>query len=98
MVDAEIRLARNEELFREVNERLAELSEHFGLSEEPSPVGFICECQTAACTESVEMTLADYKAVRAQPTRFLVVPGHERTGIENVVERHSTYLVVEKPD
>jgi hypothetical protein len=42
------------------------------------------------------MTLAEYEAIRAEPTRFFVVPGHERPEIESVVERHGAYLVVEK--
>jgi hypothetical protein len=42
------------------------------------------------------MSSAEYEAIRAEPTRFLVVPGHKRPEIENVVERQSGYLVVEK--
>jgi hypothetical protein len=34
--------------------------------------------------------------VRNSPRRFLVVPGHEDGDIANVVERHTSYLVVEK--
>jgi hypothetical protein len=43
------------------------------------------------------MTLVEYEAVRAEPTRFAIVPGHEQPEIETIVERHDpTYLVVEK--
>jgi hypothetical protein len=34
--------------------------------------------------------------VRNNPQRFLVLPGHEDGDIAHVVERHSSYLVVEK--
>jgi hypothetical protein len=42
------------------------------------------------------MTLVEYEAIRAEPTCFVVVPGHERPEIERVVERHPAYLIVEK--
>jgi hypothetical protein len=42
------------------------------------------------------MTLAEYEALRAKPTRFAVVAGHERLEIESFVQRHPGYLVVEK--
>jgi len=44
------------------------------------------------------MTAAENEAVRAASTRFAVVPHHEQPEIENVVERHPTYFVVEKRD
>jgi hypothetical protein len=42
------------------------------------------------------MTLVEYEAVRAEPTRFAVVPQHELPEIETAVERHPNYVVVEK--
>jgi hypothetical protein len=90
----ETRLARNEALYREVNERVAEVAERF--QEVETPLGFSCECDSADCAELIEMTLAEYEAIRAEPTRFAVIPGHGRPEIERVVERHADYLVVEK--
>lgn len=87
----EERAARNEVVFRRVNEEVA------GLGQGTAPVlSFVCECADAGCIEQVEVALADYEAVRADPRRFLVRPGHERDEIERVVERHDGYLVVEK--
>jgi hypothetical protein len=95
--EREKRLARNEELYREVNERVAEVAEQLLEVGTHTPVGFICECAAADCTEQIPMTsLAEYEAIRAEPTRFAVVPGHELPEIESVVERHPAYLVVEK--
>jgi hypothetical protein len=95
----EERLAGNEALFREVNERVAEVAEAFVQVEATSePVEFSCECGSAACTERIAMTLAEYEAVRAAPTRFAVAPGHEVPDIERVVARHPGYLVIEKRD
>jgi hypothetical protein len=93
------RLAGNEALFREVNERVAEVAEDFvELETTADPVEFTCECGRATCTEPVAMTLVEYEALRAAPTHFAVVDGHELPEIERVVERHPGYLVVEKQD
>jgi hypothetical protein len=94
----EKRLARNEALCREVNERVAEVAERFTEVEAHTRLGFICECEAAECTEPVTTTLAEYQAIRAEPTRFAILPGHERLEIERVVERHPNYFVVEKRD
>jgi hypothetical protein len=92
----EERLGANEALFREVNEHVAEVAEQF--IEGESPVEFSCECGDAACTEKIALTVDEYEAVRAKPTQFVVVPGHEVPDIERVVERHPNYLVIEKQD
>lgn len=59
---------------------------------------FVCECGRLGCTETVEMPIAEYEAVRSGFERFLVIPGHELEEIEDVVERHGSYLVVAKRD
>jgi hypothetical protein len=59
---------------------------------------FVCECGHLGCTETLELTIAEYEAVRSGFERFLVVPGHEIEQIEEVVERHHAYLVVAKRD
>ena len=94
------RRARNEALFREVNERIVELDTDLGGYERDDAllVGFVCECPQEGCNEIVEVTRGQYEAVRDNPRRFLVLPGHEDGDIARVVERHSSYLVVEKVD
>jgi hypothetical protein len=92
----EERLGANEALFREVNERVAEVAEQFIAGE--TPVNFNCECADRACAEQIPMTVGEYEALRKVETRFAVVPGHEVPDIERVVERHEAYLVVEKQD
>jgi len=88
------RAARNESLFREVNERIAELEETFARPDEL--VEFICECSVTACLERVPMTVSEYQDVRAEPTRFFVIPHHLDTRYERVVRDHGRFLVVEK--
>jgi hypothetical protein len=43
---------------------------------------------------SIQVSL--YEAVRDQPRWFVVVPGHEREGVERVVQEHHGCLVIEK--
>jgi hypothetical protein len=92
----EERLAANEALFREVNERVAEVAENYVVTEPHSAVDFTCECARAECLETMMMTIAEYEAIRAHATHFGVVPQHEEPEIETVIERHPSYSVVEK--
>jgi hypothetical protein len=92
----EERLAGNEALFREVNERVAEVAANYVLTETQSAVDFTCECGRTQCSETMMMTIAAYEAIRAQATHFGVVPQHEQPEIETVIERHPSYFVVEK--
>jgi hypothetical protein len=62
------------------------------------PAVFVCECGNPGCTETVELTLDEYEAVRSGFERFLVLPGHQIEEIEDVAERHASYLVVAKRD
>lgn len=90
----EERAARNEALFREVNEQVDSLSERQGSGAEEELL-FICECSDDRCTERVTVPRAAYEDVRANPRRFLVVPGHDHD-FEHVVERTEWYAIVEK--
>lgn len=90
----EERLARNEALFREVNERVrAVAAQHGG---EPHLYQFFCECSNVDCTFQLEATLGEYEAVRARPNRFLVAPDHWLPEVETVAERTDRWWVVEK--
>ena len=89
----EERLAQNEILFRNINERIKELQNHkWGFDEGD----FMCECADETCTKVVRMAAKEYERVRSEPTHFFVIPGHEIADVEDVVERHDDYLVVEK--
>jgi hypothetical protein len=94
----EERLGANEALFREVNERVADVAEQFLAGETPASINFSCECGDRTCADQIAMTLGEYEAVRAEATQFAIVPGHEVPDIERVVARHPTYFVVEKQD
>ena len=85
---------RNEALFREVNERIEDVGTI--LAPDDEPMLFLCECDDAACVEKVSATRAEYEAIRAVATQFVVLPGHEDPGVEHVVQQTERFLVVEK--
>lgn len=90
-IEAE-KIARNEALFREVNERIAETAERFDADE----ATFICECADPGCTERLEVTLEEYERVRKDGATFLLVPGHEDERVESIVRLDGERAVVEK--
>ena len=89
----EERLAKNEVLFRSVNEAIEQQAIRFGGVDEYE---FICECASRTCVERVTLTLKQYEYVRSEGTRFVVVPGHANVELELVVERAPGYDIVEK--
>ncbi len=88
------RAARNEALFRRVNERLEEVNEAFSTVVDDAE--FVCECASIDCVEKIELTLAEYEALRSVPTHFVVKRGHVLPESERVVEDRGDYSVVEK--
>ena len=64
-------------------------------AEEESAV-FVCECGHLGCSTTLELSIADYEAVRTNFDRFLIAPGHEIDQVDRVVERHANHVVVVK--
>ncbi|MES1248416.1 MAG: hypothetical protein ABUS54_12175 [Actinomycetota bacterium] len=91
--DREIRAARNQALFRAVNEKMLELNETFG--EIVGTFSVACECARVDCLELLEIPPDAYRAIRESPRTFAVAPGHAQDGIERVVSSHEGYTVVE---
>ena len=83
------RVGKNEAVFREVNERINDVTRE-------STAEYLCECGDATCTETIQMTVFDYEDVRSDPTHFAVLPGHEIPDVEEVVGRNEGFLVVRK--
>jgi len=87
------RMARNEALFREVNEHVAGVSQRIdGLAE----IDFLCECADGGCKEAITLHRAEYESVRSHPRQFLIVPGHAVPEIEVVREETPRYEIVRK--
>ena len=87
------RLAENESLFRKVNERINELQAG---EWDVEAIDFMCECADETCLKVIRLQPAEYERIRNNPTHFVVLPGHEVEDVEDVVERHADYVVVEK--
>jgi hypothetical protein len=94
MDEREERLAKNESVFRSVNERVEEAAASQGTDEHLFE--FFCECSNSDCNLLLPMTISQYEQVRKDPTQFVVAPGHELPEIETVVARTDTYQVVTK--
>jgi hypothetical protein len=90
--DREQRLAKNEDFFRKSNEILEREAVVWGLER----CDFICECSSRGCVNRLDLTRAEYERVRERGDQFAVAPDHEDLSVEEVVERHPTYLVVRK--
>ena len=91
------RQARNESLFREVNERIAQLGERAEAWSPDGTIDFLCECgEEGGCGQRVRVPLDVYERVRSQDDRFVIRPGHETPEIERAVEWADAYVVVDK--
>ncbi|MDQ3669977.1 MAG: hypothetical protein M3377_06835 [Actinomycetota bacterium] len=90
----EERLTKNEALFREVNEKVKELT----VSQLSDWSDVLCECSDPNCLTTIEVTVGEYEAVRAHGARFALAGGHEDTSVERVVERTERFVVVEKTE
>ena len=76
-------------MFREVNERVVELRDG-------NVMEVLCECGTKNCTEVLRITLTEYENVRADPTAFVVVPGHDSPDVDRVKAVRPDFLIVIK--
>jgi hypothetical protein len=86
----QIRAAKNQSLFREVNERIEEVRQPSTLVE------FVCECTLEGCSEIVELTEQEYESVRSHSNGFAVRPGHVVPQVEVVVDGTDRYQIVSK--
>jgi hypothetical protein len=91
-VGDEVKRARTEALFRDVNERIAESAQRF----EADSTQFVCECADPNCTHRLEASLDEYEDVRADGATFMLAPGHAQTDIELVLADRGRFHVVEK--
>jgi hypothetical protein len=95
MDDRARRVGRNEAVFRAVNEEIE--ARTIGLAEiSDRQLHVVCECADLLCTKQLVVSVSDYEKVRADATCFLLVPGHERPDLEDVVEKTKRYNVVRK--
>jgi hypothetical protein len=98
MADAIEQNAETQNMFREVNERVAEVYGQFaggGTEDEPPELlELFCECgHLAPCDERIHVSAAAYERVRSDPTTFILLPGHAKTFVETEIEHGDGYLI-----
>ena len=90
------RLALNEAFFREVNERINDTARAWD-DDANGRSDYICECSNVDCDFKVPLSLHDYETIRRSGgARFVVAPEHAMPEIEDVIEKHGAYWVVQK--
>jgi hypothetical protein len=89
------RIARNDVIFREANERIGETAEQLGAG---MSIPFLCECADENCREIVRLTMAEYRDLRSNPRHFVNTPGHEASahGWAQVIARTDGHVTVAK--
>ena len=88
------RVGENEALFRGINERLEEVSGAFEWM--TGSLQIVCECGNRSCIERVELEPGEYESVRADPTHFAVLKGHNDPEFEDIVGDRGSWVVVRK--
>ena len=78
-------------LFRSVNERIRELVASWA-----STYDFVCECLDERCFVPVAMTAPEFDAVCADVDIYIVAPGHERPGADEVIQASGHYTLVSR--
>lgn len=91
------RLVKNEESFREYNNRRLE-REPVDADDDEELIPFVCECGDLACVAALLTTADAFTEAHSAPNRFIVLPGHVFEDVERVVAWHDGYQVVEKFD
>jgi hypothetical protein len=87
------RVRENEETFARANDQIRTSAERYDFNE---AVPFLCECSEASCTESIRLSLSDYREARGEGAAFILLPGHDDPHVERIVAQGDGYVLVEK--
>ena len=85
-------LVRTQVLLREVNDRVARIVN----AENDAPAEFLCECSNDGCAETLPLSLLEYRGIRSSPNLFVILPDHETSEVDRIVEAHAGFILVEK--
>jgi hypothetical protein len=91
--EREKRMAQNEALFREVNERVQDVADNLAIDHLRE---YFCECANADCSFRLTLTRSQYESVRADPTQFVVLPLHFTPEVETMAGEYDGYWIVRK--
>jgi len=91
-VESPDRSAVNKRLYREVNARIRDVADTDVAGE---PLEFLCECGNPACTETLELPLAVFDEVTAEPGRIILAAQHRASLEESeILAQNDGYLIV----
>lgn len=104
---SERRMAENEVVFREYNERvlkgfeeLTEIAKEDGqeayVANNDHPLFFYCECSDENCRQRVQLKPSRYATIHKQRDRFIILCGHETRSIEQIISTEADFCIVEK--
>jgi 5-bromo-4-chloroindolyl phosphate hydrolysis protein len=92
--ERQVRAARNQSMFRAINEQMTKLNEAFHAATATYVIA--CECADTSCIRTLDIATEEYEAIRKEPNRFAVLAGHVYPEVETVTEETERYVVVEK--
>jgi len=86
--------ARNELLFRAVNEQIVGMTDR--LRAQLSEIDIVCECAKTSCVGAIRIDAGEFGEIKGAAGSFVVLPGHEDETVEQVIRREDHYVVVWK--
>jgi hypothetical protein len=93
------RNAATQNRYRELNEHLSQVYNEFAARADADKkvselFELFCECgQRTPCGQRVKVSAVTYERVRADPTTFILSPGHEAPDVEEMIELGDGFLV-----
>lgn len=88
----EERVARNEVAARAINEAIEEADARPA----NSLIHVLCECGLEECQRVLAITRPVYERVRSDPRRFVILPSHLISEVEDVLQESDEFLIVAK--
>lgn len=83
---------QTQDLGRKINNRIRRRTGLNGNDE----ISAVCECVNTDCEGLIRVSVAQYRQLRENSSRFLVLVGHESPGPERIVARGENWLIVQK--
>ena len=96
---SERRLVENEQIMESLNRRLEERIEEIRSESGGDPdadVRFFCECSDIACRGRIALEPSRFEEIHRDPALFIILPGHENSAIEKVVDTWGDHVIVRK--
>lgn len=104
---SERRLAENELIFRQANQKVSQSFAHLKSSVEEGKDGdwlpdleatihFFCECSDEKCRQRIKLKQSKYEELHQNGSQFVLLPGHNHPKVERVMQSTDDYIVVEK--